>query len=82
MIRDFRNRYDSLMETSKQKIGVLRQAACEVREFHEFYPDSNENNEGDKNSLVYLTDVEVEEILEIETMLIRFENFYDRPTVS
>lgn len=82
LIRDFRHRYDIMMESSKQKIEDFRQAACEVRELHEFYPDPNldRNNQGDNNSLVYLTDVEVREIIEIDEMLDRFEHFYDRPS--
>lgn len=65
------------MGSARQKIDALRKAADEVRQFHEFYP--NEDSKNEKNSLVFLTETEVQEILEVEDMLIRFETFYNTP---
>ncbi len=79
MIKDYQYRLDDLRERSKQKIDALKKAAAEVREFHEFYPDQNSSN-GDHNSFVYLTETEVQEILEVEDMLMRFETFYKVPS--
>lgn len=59
---------------------ALRKAGDEVRQFHEFYPNKNgANGTHDANAVIYLTEVEVQEILEVEKMLIRFESFYSAP---
>lgn len=69
-------RLNEIMEIAKAKLTALRQASDEVRQFHEFYPNQDAKN-GDKNSLVFLSDNEVEEILEVEEMILSFPSFYN-----
>lgn len=75
-VDDFRRRMDEMQEMARAKHTALKQASEEVKQFHEFYPNEDEKN-GDTKSLVYLTDMEVQEILEVEEMLLSFPAFYN-----
>lgn len=77
LIKEFRRRRDQLTETARFQMEALRKAGDEVRQFHEFYPNKKGiNGNHDANAVIYLTETEVQEILEVEKMLIRFESFY------
>jgi Holliday junction resolvase len=77
-MKGFSSRREQLMTLSRKNIEALRQAAAEVREFHEFYPVAGVEIKADKNALTYLSADEVEEILDIETMFAQFEQFYSQ----
>lgn len=79
-MKDFRRRRDELTENARLKMEALRKAGDEVRQFHEFYPNKKgANGTHDANAVIYLTEMEVQEIIEVEKMLIRFESFYSAP---
>lgn len=66
---------DEITKTTEQKVMALKQACDEVMSFQKFYKGVGAT---DEEVCMYMTDIQVEELMETEEMLERYSQYYQQ----